>query len=247
MNSLRLAHRSCSFLLYRSFPCWNNVQSASVNTCMYEIPPDFSDVEYPEKNKLPIMPKVPLNTSNRKPQPFPKRAIDMRGPELIHNRLIHKQFGVMALTGGELLFGHFEVIRNVINRKMDPKTMFAIWRVDPPWKPISRKSQGKRMGGGKSPIHHYSTPVKAGRIIFEMGGKTEFRLVKRLLVEVVSKLPFQAALVSQDILEKEMEYKKQRESRNINPFNFEYMIKNNMAGSDKWVSRYDRHWYGKFQ
>jgi hypothetical protein len=30
------------------------------------------------------------------------------------------------------------------------------------------------MGGGKGPIDHYVTPVKAGRVIIEMGGKCEF-------------------------------------------------------------------------
>jgi len=49
--------------------------------------------------------------------------------------------------------------------------MFAIWRIDAPWKPITKKPVGSRMGGGKGNIHHYVTPVKANRIILEMGGK----------------------------------------------------------------------------
>lgn len=52
--------------------------------------------------------------------------------------------------------------------------MFAIWRVDPPWQPITKKGQGQRMGGGKGAIDHYVTPVKAGRIILEVGGKCEY-------------------------------------------------------------------------
>ena len=30
------------------------------------------------------------------------------------------------------------------------------------------------MGGGKGSIHHYVTPVKANRIIMEVGGKLQF-------------------------------------------------------------------------
>lgn len=30
------------------------------------------------------------------------------------------------------------------------------------------------MGGGKGAIDHYVTPVKSGRVIFELGGKCDF-------------------------------------------------------------------------
>lgn len=48
--------------------------------------------------------------------------------------------------------------------------MFALWRIEPPWQPLSKKGIGKRMGGGKGSIHHYATPVRAERIIVELGG-----------------------------------------------------------------------------
>jgi len=54
---------------------------------------------------------------------------------------------------------------------MDVNTMFAVWRIEPPWKPITKKGIGVRMGGGKGAINHYVTPVKADRIIVEMGGE----------------------------------------------------------------------------
>lgn len=40
------------------------------------------------------------------------------------------------------------------------------------------------MGKGKGSIDHYVTPVKAGRIIVEMGGHIDFEEVKPLLQEV---------------------------------------------------------------
>lgn len=37
------------------------------------------------------------------------------------------------------------------------------------------------MGGGKGPIDHYVTPVKAGRVILEVAGHCEFFEVFRFL------------------------------------------------------------------
>lgn len=69
---------------------------------------------------------------------------------------------------------HFEMARLVVARKLDQKRMFAIWRVDPPWQPVTKKGQGQRMGGGKGAIDHYVTPIKAGRIVLEVGGKCDY-------------------------------------------------------------------------
>ena len=56
-----------------------------------------------------------------------------------------------------------------ISRNLDQKKTFAIYRVDAPYKPITSHGVGKKMGGGKGSIDHYGTPVKAGRIILEIG------------------------------------------------------------------------------
>lgn len=71
-----------------------------------------------------------------------RRLNDERGPEIVHNKLIHRQYGIIALSGGRLEYGHFEMMRNTINRKLDMSKVFAIWRVDSPWKPITKHGQG---------------------------------------------------------------------------------------------------------
>ena len=48
------------------------------------------------------------------------------------------------------------------------------------------------MGGGKSAIDHYVTPIKAGRVIVELGGKCEFEEAFPFLNEVAHILPFKA-------------------------------------------------------
>ena len=50
------------------------------------------------------------------------------------------------------------------------ENQFAIWRVDAPWLPRTKKAQGTRLGGGKGSIAKYVTPVRANRIILEVGG-----------------------------------------------------------------------------
>lgn len=213
----------------------------------YALPPNFKDVEFPEKNKLRFLEKVPQYPSTMRPPKCGKRLIDIRGPELIHNRLLHEQYGVMALTGGNLRHGHLEMIRFCVNRRMDARRMFAIWRVDPPWKPITKKSQGKRMGGGKGAINHYVTPVKAGRIIFEMGGNVEFHQLRYILDEVVGKMPFKSIAVSQEILDAMKKDEERQREENINPYSYKYIVENNMLGCHQWISPYDLIWHGKYR
>jgi len=78
--------------------------------------------------------------------------------------------------------GHFEMIRIGINKNIEESKMFAIWRIEAPWKPVTRKGIGHKMGGGKGSIDHYVTPVKAGRIIIELAGECEFSEVFWMLV-----------------------------------------------------------------
>lgn len=111
------------------------------------------------------MDKVPQYPPAMRPPKMQKKLKLMRGPETLHNFLIHKQYGIMALGGGRLKFGHFEMMRLTIGRNIDVSRMFAIWRVDSPWQPVTKKGQGQRMGGGKGAIDHYCTPIKAGMFL----------------------------------------------------------------------------------
>lgn len=175
-----------------------------------------------------------------------KDLYDMRGPELIHNKLQYAEFGIQALRGGSLRWGHLEMIRLTINRKMDDSRMFAVWRVDQPWKSVTKKGQGHRMGGGKGAIDHYVFPLRAGRIIVEMGGKCEYEEVYPILKQVAHILPFSARVVNRAILKEEEEKEKETEAKNINPFTFKYCAEKNMLGCHTWLSPYDFKWHGKY-
>ncbi|XP_045784789.1 39S ribosomal protein L16, mitochondrial [Maniola jurtina] len=209
-------------------------------------PKNYDDIEIPERQRLRIYDKVPLYPANLKPPKMQKRLRYMRGPEPLHNSLQLKQYGVVATGGGRLRHEHFEMARLQVARRLDMKRMFAIWRVDPPWQPVTKKGQGQRMGGGKGAIDHYVTPIKSGRIILEVGGKCEYAEVHDMLRIISERLPFKAEPVSQEIMEKKAQEEKWMEENNQNKYTLKYIMQNNMGGCHRYLSRYDHRWYGKY-
>ena len=153
---------------------------------------------------------------------------------------------LQATQGGKMRWGHFEMVRLGIGRKMDESRMFAVWRIDQPWKPITKKGQGHRMGGGKGAIDHYVTPIKADRVIVEMGGYCEFEEVRGILEIVAHKLPFNAKVVTAESLEADIAAEKYTEDNNQNPFTYKYCAQNNILGCQKWMSPVDKKWGGKY-
>lgn len=213
----------------------------------FKPPADYTGLKMPERPKLMVLLKVPQVRSGERIMREQKKLIDMRGPETIHNKLLHKQYGIVATTGGRLRYGHIEMIRMTLGRRMNTSRMFAAWRIDAPYKPVTKRGQGKRMGGGKGAIDHFVTPVRAGRVIVEMGGACDFEECRPALVEVAEKLPFKAEVVSQEIMEKKLELERWEEENNCNPYTYEYLIRNNMMGCHSWCSKYDKIWFGKYQ
>jgi large subunit ribosomal protein L16 len=188
---------------------------------------------------LKMVGKQPIYPNTVQSPKMRKRVVDMRGPELVHNQLIHKQYGIVALSGGEMKYGHFEMVRSTVNRSLDIKKSFAIWRVDPPWKAVSRHGQGKKLGGGKGEIAFWTTPVKRGRVIVEVGGIIPRVMIERTLIDVAQKLPFPAKMVSQTELEKWQEEEKLLTQNNINKLRWEWCIKNNILNVINYVGKYD--------
>jgi hypothetical protein len=54
------------------------------------------DVEFPEKTKLRFMDKVPQMQGSIRPPKMIKNLKFMRGPEEVHNFLLHRQFGIIV-------------------------------------------------------------------------------------------------------------------------------------------------------
>lgn len=192
------------------------------------------------------MQKVPQYPNGVRPPKMQKRLRLMRGPEPVHNFLIHKQYGVIATQGGRMKHPHFEMVRLSIGRALDISRMFAVWRVPAPWQPLSKRGIGVRLGGGKGAIDHYATPIRPGRVIMEIAGKCDFVEVKKMLDHVANNLPFKAIAVSQEMLEEMEKDKKALEESNMNPYSMQYCIQNNFSGCHKWLRPMDHKHFGKY-
>ncbi|XP_072044296.1 large ribosomal subunit protein uL16m-like [Amphiura filiformis] len=205
-------------------------------------PPEEIDITIPEKPKLKPMQKVP-DPPHRKEF---RNLIEIRGPELHNNTLKHGQFGIQALAGGYMKHGHFEMIRFGINRYIgSKKNVFAEWRVDAPYKSVTKRPPGTRMGGGKASINHWVTPVRSGRIIVELCGKLEWKEVEKILNQTAEKLPFAAKAVSQQIMDKDLEKDWEEMVNNQNPWTFERIVRGNYMGIQKYTGPYDFKWFDK--
>ncbi|KAF2903267.1 hypothetical protein ILUMI_02916 [Ignelater luminosus] len=211
----------------------------------FPAPPSYDHIKMPDRTKLTIIEKVPQYPPGLRPPKMQKRLRYMRGAETLHNFLLYKQYGIVALTGGRLKWIHFEMMRLAIGRAMDTQRMFALWRVDAPWQPVTKRGQGQRLGGGKGAIDHYVTPIKAGRVILELGGKCEYAEVQDFLHKVAMKLPFKAMAVSHQMLEKIRLKEEEDERNNVNPYTMKYVIQNNMGGCHRWLSPFDLKWFCK--
>jgi large subunit ribosomal protein L16 len=65
------------------------------------------------------------------------------------------QYGIVAIHGGYMEPRHFEMLRQKFSKYLVEGKSFAIYRVDAPFKPWTRKGTGKALGGGKGSIDHY--------------------------------------------------------------------------------------------
>ncbi|XP_061082688.1 39S ribosomal protein L16, mitochondrial isoform X2 [Conger conger] len=197
----------------------------------------------PERQKLKFMNKVPDLKKVRKEM---KNLRDIQGPARNGTAFTTGQYAIVALGGGYLHWGHLEMMRLTINRRMDPSTTFAHWCISAPYKPITRRGLGKRMGGGKGAIDQYVTPVRYGRLILEVGGRCELGEVESFMSEVAKKLPFPAKVVSRESLAAMQQEEAEREKNNQNPWTFKRVVTSNMLGIRKVLSAFDLHNHGRF-
>ena len=81
------------------------------------------------------------------------------------------------------------------------------------------------MGGGKGSIKEYVTPIKAGRIILEVGGRVSWEEVRPWLTKVCESLPVKAYPVNADMLKELNKEEERLIQTNKNPITFEYLIR----------------------
>ncbi|KAM4703942.1 large ribosomal subunit protein uL16m [Rhinophrynus dorsalis] len=209
----------------------------------FDIPPDYSGVNMKDRPKLKFVNKVPDLVKVKKE---PKNLKDIRGPAQDGREFQEGEYGIVALGGGYLHWGHFEMMRLTLNRTLSPRTTFSRWLIPPPNKPVTRKGLGQRMGGGKGAVDHYVTPIKADQLILEVGGRCEFQEVQPILTQVAKKLPFPAKAVSRESLRAARQEVEQRELNNQNPWTFTRLATRNMMGCRKYLSPFDIQHKGRY-
>uniref|UniRef100_A0A2P2HYS6 Large ribosomal subunit protein uL16m n=1 Tax=Hirondellea gigas TaxID=1518452 RepID=A0A2P2HYS6_9CRUS len=197
-----------------------------------------------EDRKLKFLTKTPIFIGVKAPK-YTRRIDLVRGFEDLQTNFLHGQYGIISLGGGFLEWGHIEMIRNTVGKKIDTRKMVAHWRIEPPWLPRTKKGIGKRMGGGRPGINRYVYPIKADRVIIEMGGKCSFEEVLPILRVIAANLPFPAEAISAEKLAEKRRIRVEIEAANINPISFKYLAQNNLLGCDVWLNTSDRVYYGK--
>uniref|UniRef100_A0AC34RJH8 Ribosomal protein L10e/L16 domain-containing protein n=1 Tax=Panagrolaimus sp. JU765 TaxID=591449 RepID=A0AC34RJH8_9BILA len=230
-------------------PCTVFIRSSRFLNTMKDFPVTFENVIFPPNGefKLPPMPSEPVYDPDKKETKYKttKRMVEARGVEEIHTDLIHRQYGLVAKSGGFISASDFKFIQERLNKNLQDK-QFAIWRVDPPWLPRTKKAQGTKLGGGKGSISHYVTPVRANRIILELGGHiTEFE-ARAYLTYMIVQFKFPVEFISEEILQKKRQEEADIAKYNMNRFNWDTVIKYNMQNCTKWLSQYDIIWRGPF-
>ena len=91
------------------------------------------------------------------------------------------------------------------------------------------------------------TPIKAGRVILEVGGKAEFEEVQPFLNRICKYLPCHAIAISQGYLDDYLKELAELKEKNINPVTRERMAELNLANSHDVMTKYDKYWQFKFE
>ena len=132
----------------------------------------------------------------------------MQQPKRVKYRKVHKgrrrgsaqagtavafgDFGLQALENDWVTAEQIEAARRAITRHI--RRGGKVWIRVFPDKSVTKKAAETRMGGGKGAPDHWVTVVKAGRIMFELGGVGE--TAAREAIRLAShKLPIKSRFV----------------------------------------------------
>lgn len=119
----------------------------------------------------------------------------MRGQARGGNKIVFGDSALKALSNGWVSTRQIEAGRRVLTRYTQKGG--RVWIRIFPDKPVSDKPPEVRMGGGKGDVVDYVAVVKAGRIIFEMGGVPE-NLAREALEMAKAKLSIKTKYITRN-------------------------------------------------
>lgn len=119
----------------------------------------------------------------------------MRGQAKGGREVQFGEWGLQAQTASWITNRQIEAARIAMTRYM--KRGGKVWIKIFPHKPVSAKAIGVRMGSGKGAPEDWVSPVKRGKIMFEVGGVSE-EVAHEALRLASHKLPVRTRIVSRE-------------------------------------------------
>jgi len=118
-----------------------------------------------------------------------------RGKAQSGNTLVFGDFGLKATGSAWVTSQQIEAARRAITHYL--RRGGKVWIRIFPDKSVTKKSAETRMGGGKGAPDHWVAVVKAGRILFEIGGVSEESAIGAM-TRASYKLPLDTRFVFRD-------------------------------------------------
>lgn len=132
---------------------------------------------------------IPKKTKHRK---WHKGRRRFSGIETRGTKLAFGAFGLKSQERDWLTARQIEAARRAMTRYVARGG--KIWIRIFPDKPVTKKGAETPMGGGKGSVDHFVTPIKAGRILFEMDGVPE-NIAREAMRRASHKLPVKTKFV----------------------------------------------------
>ncbi len=134
----------------------------------------------------------PKKTKYRKAQKGRNRGLAYRGSSVSFG-----DYGLQVLEPGRLTARQIEAARMAIQRHC--KRAGKLWIRVFPDLPVSKKPLEVRMGGGKGSPEEWVSPVKPGRILYELAGVSE-EIAREAFRIASHKLPLECRFLARSVL-----------------------------------------------
>lgn len=133
-----------------------------------------------------------LAPKKQKYRKWHRRRSALKGVATRGDRMSFGQYGLKAVTAGEITSRQIEAARRAITHYI--KRGGKIWIRIFPHKPITTKGAETPMGSGKGTFDKYVDEVLPGKIIFEMDG-VDKKVAQEALRRAAHKLPVKCKFV----------------------------------------------------
>ena len=117
----------------------------------------------------------------------------MKGEATRGNTVAFGDFGLKVTESAWITSAQLEAARRTITHHT--KRGGKLWLRVFPHKPLTHKAAGSKMGSGKGDIDQYTSVVKAGAVVFELGS-LDAETAKEAFSKAASKLPVTTRFVT---------------------------------------------------